>query len=147
MWKKLIIPFHAQQSYTLYSVTISQTAVTLCCTYTRKYRKTMGRRDRNTKRQRRLAASLLGVTAENNNRDHKIIVTVLLHLLWSYFTPCHTVLDVSMSDCTLLCRTTSMQRPVGVPLKWSECVFTEPRLPDLIVFAIDLRPFLQKVLF
>lgn len=56
-----------------------------------------GRRDRNTKRQRKLSASALGATSENNNREHKITATVLppLLLLRSHCAPCHTVLRLA----------------------------------------------------
>lgn len=57
-----------------------------------------GRRDRNTKRQKKLSASALGATSENNNREHKITVTVLPLLLLplrSHRAPCHTVLRLA----------------------------------------------------
>lgn len=57
-----------------------------------------GRRDSNTKRQRKLSASALGATSENNNREHKITATVLLPLpllLRSHCAPCHTVLRLA----------------------------------------------------
>lgn len=91
--------------------------VMLCCTNTYKHSKTAvgGNGDRNTKRQRSPSASLLGATAENNKRDYKIIVTVLLHSLWSHCTPCHTMLEVILSDCTLLCTTISTQWSAEAP--------------------------------
>lgn len=86
------VPVHVQGSYTL--------CPTIVYKDTRIYRNTVvgGQRGRNLKRQRKLSASLHGVTSEKNNRDCKIIVTGLLHLLWSHCTPCHTVLNVSMGD-------------------------------------------------
>lgn len=80
-------------------------------------------------------ALLLRATVENNNRDHKIRVTVLLELLWSECTEP----EVSMSDCTPSCGAINGQGSVGNQTSWSlsngwsGCALTHPSLPRILM--------------